>query len=113
MMNILSAHGDPNKFGFRYDTKKMKEIRTFLETTPIKLSYWCETKEEKQELLKILNENEEKAKQKERQLKEGNFNNLFKENVNEIENNTDLVQYKKESLIQKLFHKIKKLLNKS
>ena len=40
MMNILSAHGDPNKFGFRYDTKKMKEIRTFLETTPIKLSYW-------------------------------------------------------------------------
>lgn len=22
MMNILSAHGDPNKFGFRYDTKK-------------------------------------------------------------------------------------------
>ena len=40
MMNILSAHGDPNKFGFRYDTKKMKEIRTFLEITPIKLSYW-------------------------------------------------------------------------
>ena len=81
--------------------------------TILNLNYWCETKEEKQELLKILNENEEKAKQKERQLKEGNFNNLFKENVNEIENNTDLVQYKKESLIQKLFHKIKKLLNKS
>ncbi len=86
---------------------------TMVLLTILNLNYWCETKEEKQELLKILNENEEKAKQKERQLKEGNFNNLFKENVNEIENNTDLVQYKKESLIQKLFHKIKKLLNKS
>lgn len=86
---------------------------TMVLLTILNLNYWCETKEEKQELLKILNENEEKVKQKERQLKEGNFNNLFKENVNEIENNTDLVQYKKESLIQKLFHKIKKLLNKS
>lgn len=86
---------------------------TIVLLTILNLNYWCETKEEKQELLKILNENEEKVKQKERQLKEGNFNNLFKENVNEIENNTDLVQYKKESLIQKLFHKIKKLLNKS
>lgn len=86
---------------------------TMILLTILNLNYWCETKEEKQELLKILKENEEKVKLRGRQLKEGNFNNLFKENVNEIENNTDLVQYKKESLIQKLFHKIKKLLNKS
>lgn len=39
-MNVLSAHGDPNKFGLKYDTDKMKEIQLFLETTPIKLSYW-------------------------------------------------------------------------
>lgn len=43
MMNILSAHGDPNKFGLRYDGNKMREIKSFLETTPIKLSYWTPT----------------------------------------------------------------------
>lgn len=89
---------------------------TMILLTILNLNYWCETKEEKQELLKILNENEEKVKQRERQLKEGNFNNFLKGNVNKVENsesNTDLVQYKKESLIQKLFHRIKKLLNKS
>ena len=39
-MNVLSAQGDPNKFGLKYDTGKMKEIQLFLETTPVKLSYW-------------------------------------------------------------------------
>ena len=40
IMNVLSAHGDPNKFGLKYDNNKMKEIKSFLETTPIKVSYW-------------------------------------------------------------------------
>lgn len=43
IMNVLAAHGDPNKFGFRYDSEKMKEIEKFLETTPIKTNYWKTT----------------------------------------------------------------------
>ena len=40
IMNVLSAHGDPNNFGLIYDTDKMWEVKKFLETTPIKVSYW-------------------------------------------------------------------------
>ena len=40
IMNVLSAHGDPNNFGLTYNTDKMSEIKKFLETTPIKVSYW-------------------------------------------------------------------------
>lgn len=40
IMNVLSAHGNPNNFGLTYNTKKMCEIKKFLDTTPIKVSYW-------------------------------------------------------------------------
>lgn len=40
IMNVLSAHGDPNNFGLTYDADKMCEIKKFLETMPIKVSYW-------------------------------------------------------------------------
>ena len=49
MMNILSAHGDPNKFGFRYDTQKNERNKNILRnnTDKIKLlgndtTYVCE-----------------------------------------------------------------------
>ena len=42
-MNVLSAHGDPNNFGLTYNTDKMAEIKRFLETTPVKVSYWKTT----------------------------------------------------------------------
>ena len=40
IMNVLSAHGDPNNFGLTYNTEKISEIKKFLDTTPIKVSYW-------------------------------------------------------------------------
>lgn len=43
IMNVLSAHGDPNNFGLTYNTDKMAEIKRFLETTPVKVSYWKTT----------------------------------------------------------------------
>lgn len=43
IMNILSAHGDPNKFGFKYDDQTKNTMKKYLETTPIKLSYWGTT----------------------------------------------------------------------
>lgn len=42
-MNVLSAHGDPNNFGLKYNIDKMMEIKRFLETTPVKVSYWKTT----------------------------------------------------------------------
>lgn len=43
MMNVLAVHSDPNDFGLKYDDNKMGEIKSFLETTPVKVSYWKTT----------------------------------------------------------------------
>lgn len=59
-----------------------KDARVFL--TMLKLKYWCKSEEEKEILLKLLNENEEKQKQK--MQEKYNSDNLFK-NENRKKNN--------------------------
>ena len=40
IMNILAAHGNPNDFGFVYDNNTMKEMKKFLETSIVNLTFW-------------------------------------------------------------------------
>ena len=67
----------------------------------LNLSYWCENEEEKQKLLKIYSENDKKKEEEMR--KKYNPDNLFKEKNKE---NTQIVEYKKQSFILKILNKI-------
>jgi len=70
----------------------------------IKYNYWCETAEEKQELMDILNKNEEKYQA---EIKEKyNPDNLFKK-TEKVEN-MQLVEYK-ESILTRIINKIKNI----
>lgn len=67
------------------------------------LNYWCESEEEKQELIKAYSENEKKN---EAEIREKyNPDNIFK-NKNEIQENTQLTEYH-EGVFKKLWNKIK------
>lgn len=78
----------------------------------INLNYWCETEEEKNELIKIYKENDKK---KETELKEKyNTDNLFK-NRKKVEdcsttNEVSLIEHGKQSFASRIFNKIKKIL---
>lgn len=68
------------------------------------LNYWCESEEEKQELIKAYSENEKKN---EAEIREKyNPDNIFKNN--NIQGNTQLTQYH-ENVFKKLWNKIKSL----
>ena len=80
----------------------------------IKLNYWCESEEEKKELISLLKENDNK-KQKELQEKfdvykkfEEKQNKLTNEKYNHIDENTEekSLIVKKENIIIRLFKKI-------
>lgn len=79
----------------------------------LNINYWCESEEEKQELLKIYAQND---RIREKQLRERyNPDNIFsnKKGIQEeTENVTRLVKYKKENFIKKLLNKIRKLFRK-
>ena len=78
----------------------------------LNVNYWCESQEEKQELLKSYAEND---KTKEEQMRERyNPDNIFsqKKETEELDNVTELVEYKKENFIKKLLNKIRKLFRK-
>lgn len=70
----------------------------------IKYNYWCENEKEKQELLTILNENEEKYQAELRE--KYNPEDLFKKQEN-IEH-TELVPYK-ENIFRRMINKIKNI----
>jgi len=80
---------------------------TFVLLTILELNYWCNSEEEKKELLKELNENEEQAQ---RELYEKyNPDNIFKKKNEENDTKQEelaLVEYKDKSFIQKLIDKI-------
>ena len=80
----------------------------------LNLNYWCDTPEEKQEILDELANNE---KEKQELLEKYNPDNLFKnkpEKKQEIAHTEELsvVEYKKPNFIQKLLSKIARLFKK-
>ncbi len=77
----------------------------------LKLDYWCETEEEKEELLNMLNENE-KAYQEELS-KKYSTENLFKNrNQTEGQENNDIIMYKEPNFLAKILEKIRKIFHK-
>ena len=80
----------------------------------LNLNYWCDSEEEKQEILDSFAKNEELKKVKEKELTENyNINNLFKK-IENNENKTEvsLIEYKKQNFIQKIISKIKSLFRR-
>ena len=90
--------------------------KTLAILTLLNLNYWCESQEEKQELIKAYSENDKK---REKEMREKyNPDNIFKKNnaAKEMEKVTEdvilLVEYKEESFIKKLLNKIKRLFKR-
>ena len=82
----------------------------------LNLNYWCETEEEKQELIKHYTENERKYQEELR--KKYNTDNIFQKNNREnkqeeiTEEQVSLVEHR-ESVIRKLINKIKSIFHRS
>ena len=92
------------------------ERKTYAILAMLDLHYWCNSEEEKKELLKAYSNNDKK-RQKELQEKY-NPDNLFKDKEKEIEQKetkeeiTALVEYKEESFIKKIIDRIKRLFKR-
>ena len=89
------------------------ERKTYAILAMLNLHYWCNNKEEKQELLKAYSYNDKKRQEELRD--KYNPNNIFKNKAKEIEKQetkeeiTALVEYKEESFIKKIIDRIKRL----
>ena len=95
-------------------TEQKLQRKTLALLAMLNLHYWCESEEEKQELLKLYAENDKK---KEEELREKyNPDNLFKKKETnksvENENNTAIIEYKKENFFKKVLNKIMSLFRK-
>lgn len=80
----------------------------------LNLNYWCDTAEEKQQILDELSMNE---KEKQELLEKYNPDNLFKKRLEEKQEilhteELSVVEYKKPNFIQKLLSKIARLFKK-
>ena len=76
----------------------------------LNLNYWCENEEEKQRFLNELDKNEKEKKKLEEKY---NPDNLFKKKQDEsIQNNLQIIEYKKPNFIQRLLTKIKKFFKR-
>ena len=75
------------------------------------LNYWCENEREKEEIKKILKDNEDKYQEELR--KKYNPDDIFKKHIsisNTVKEETALVVYK-ESIFKKIINKIKRVFN--
>ena len=121
----------PDKVKTFFEEERLKDYKPEIDTdTPLidqnlkretivllailNLNYWCDTPEEKQEILDELANNE---KEKQELLEKYNPDNLFKnkpEKKQEIAHTEELsvVEYKKPNFIQKLLSKIARLFKK-
>ena len=95
-------------------TEQKLQRKTLALLAMLNLHYWCESEEEKQELLKLYAENDKK---KEEELREKyNPDNLFKKKETnksvENERNTALIEYKEENFFKKVLNKIMSLFRK-
>ena len=100
-----------------YRNIPIKEQNLLQETLSIiaflNLQYWCDDEEEKKRLRKIYTENEKTA-MKQMRLKY-DINNIFKERRKEVieeenKDNVAMIRYK-DSLIQRIINKIKKIFS--
>lgn len=75
----------------------------------LNMNYWCDNEEEKEEIIESLNKNEETYQKeiKEKYKLENIFKNRQKDNITDINANTQLIEYKKQSFIKKILNKIK------
>lgn len=89
-------------------SKQNLKSETYILLTILELNYWCDSEEEKQELLLELSNNEEK-KQKELYEKY-NPENIFKKKNDSDSNNeeTAIVVYKEQNFIKKIIDRILK-----
>ncbi len=81
------------------------------------LNYWCDSEEEKKELLDIFNRNTEIKNQKNKELEEKyNLDNLFKkrQSISEIGDDKELslLEYKEQGLFKRIIEKIQKLFKR-
>ena len=94
--------------------KQNLKRKTLVLLAILNLNYWCDSEEEKQEILDCFAKNEELKRIKEKELTENyNINNLFKK-IENNENKTEvsLIEYKKQNFIQKIILKIKSLFRR-
>ena len=94
--------------------KQNLKRKTLVLLAILNLNYWCDSEEEKQEILDSFAKNEELKRIKEKELTENyNINNLFKK-IKNNENKTEvsLIEYKKQNFIQKIILKIKSLFRR-
>ena len=89
--------------------KQNLKRKTIVLLAILNLNYWCDSEEEKQEILDSFAKNEELKRLKEKELTENyNINNLFNK-IENTENKTEvsLIEYKEQNFIQKIISKIK------
>ena len=94
--------------------KQNLKRKTLVLLAILNLNYWCDSEEEKQEILDSFAKNEELKRIKEKELTENyNINNLFKK-IENNENKTEvsLIEYKKQNFIQKIILKMKSLFRR-
>lgn len=94
--------------------KQNLKRKTLVLLAILNLNYWCDSEEEKQEILYSFAKNEELKRLKEKELTENyNINNLFNK-IENTENKTEvsLIEYKEQNFIQKIISKIKSLFRR-
>ncbi len=94
--------------------KQNLKRKTLVLLAILNLNYWCDSEEEKQEILDSFAKNEELKRLKEKELTENyNINNLFNK-IKNTENKTEvsLIEYKEQNFIQKIISKIKSLFRR-
>ncbi len=120
LVKLFEENSDEN-YEFHLDlTRPLKEqelnSKTLVLLAMLNLNYWCETEEEKQELIKHYTENERKYQEELR--KKYNTDNIFQKNnrENKQEKTTEeqvvLVEHK-ESIIRRLINKIKSIFHRN
>ena len=85
--------------------------KTFVFLAILYLNYWCNSEEEKQDLLRQFSDN---GKRKEQELREKyNPENLFKkEKINTKQEQMDIIEYKKDNFIKRILSRILKIFKK-
>ncbi len=77
----------------------------------IYVNYWCESEEERKNLIQKFAENEKKQEIEARE--KYNPDNLFKNKVKEDNINNKMIEYKQDSFFKKLLNKIKSFFKKT
>lgn len=94
-------------------TEQNLKRETMILLAILKLNYWCEDENEKQEFLNELAKNEDERKQLEEKY---NPNNLFKKNqekkIDKINEQTQMIEYKEKNIIKKIIEKIFKMIKR-